>query len=692
MLRKLNTAWILLVTATFICTSVYLFSFKAYALPSEATPLWNGTLGSQIGLAASNREAPKVICVSTNEAIVVWQEFNGVDWDIYADKVDLTTRTSPWFGKVAVCTAIRDQINPEIADDGAGGALIAWQDKRATGLPDEDDIYVQRLNGADGASLWTLDGVAARVVLNTDSLSQQIICASTGEAIVTWQDNRSDPTGDIYAQKFTAAGAIAPGWTANGEPICNAPHYQKFPQLCSDGSGGAIITWHDNRASTETDIYAYGIKSNGDKATGWQTNGNPVCVLTGFQLFPQIVSDGSGGAVICWEDEFIGNGDIYSQKMSGSGSPQWAMNGIPVCSDPDHQTDPQMTSDGFGGAVIIWQDYRNINVSIYAQKVASTGIVEESWTPNGALIVEDSCTSTTPRIAGDGFGGAIITWEDTREAATGKDIFAQKIFSDGTTPWTIGGVCLCNAAGNQLVPAIANDYMGGAVVVWEDHRAAPVSIYGNRIWGPFSPHIFRETISVDGIPVNLAQYLSRRPAIFASIRDDYLSLGTTSVEVQFGTQVFTAIATADSPNTVFINFVPDADIASGVTSMYIRAKNNYDRYDLYKRGTFLVPGEVALVGSARNVPNPFKPLHGEGTVIQYKLNADAEIKLLIYDITGRSIWQRNYMPGQNGGTVVNNILWNGKNEFGEYVGNGAYVYIITSGAKVIGKGHLAVID
>ena len=49
-------------------------------------------------------------------------------------------------------------------------------------------------------------------------------------------------------------------WTIDGIAICTATRSQSYPQLVSDGSGGAIFTWYDTRSGINHDIYAQRIK------------------------------------------------------------------------------------------------------------------------------------------------------------------------------------------------------------------------------------------------------------------------------------------------------------------------------------------------------------------------------------------------------------------------------------------------
>ena len=56
-------------------------------------------------------------------------------------------------------------------------------------------------------------------------------------------------------------------------------------------------------------------------------------------------------------------------------------------------------------------------------------------------------------------GGAIITWFDPRDSATGFDIFAQHVPSTGEVDlaWPADGLALCTAPGGQFRPRIAGD-------------------------------------------------------------------------------------------------------------------------------------------------------------------------------------------------------------------------------------------
>ena len=63
---------------------------------------------------------------------------------------------------------------------------------------------------------------------------------------------------DIYAQRVDTTGTLL--WNPEGVAICTAIATQDQMQICNDGTGGAIITWIDNR-KYDGDVYTQKINS-----------------------------------------------------------------------------------------------------------------------------------------------------------------------------------------------------------------------------------------------------------------------------------------------------------------------------------------------------------------------------------------------------------------------------------------------
>jgi hypothetical protein len=334
------------------------------------------------------------------------------------------------------------------------------------------DIYAQRINST-GEVEWTNNGV---VICNEDGDQEEplIVSDGNGGAIIIWLDYRN-ANADIFAQKISSEGVVQ--WTTDGVAICTHSSVQYYPQIISDGDGGAIITWYDDR-NGEEDIFAQKISSGG--VVQWTTDGVAVCTNTGEQLYPQLASDGNNGAIITWVDDRSTNYDIYAQKINSAGEAQWTGNGVVVCNAAYEQGDPVIISDGNNGAIISWSDYRidNSTSDIYAQRINSAG--ETQWTGNGEVVSATTNNQTYPQIISDGSNGVIIAWRDYRNG--NSDIYAQRLNSSGSALWTANGVVVCTEANDQEYQQIVSDGSAGAIISWRDYRnIVNGDIYAQRL-------------------------------------------------------------------------------------------------------------------------------------------------------------------------------------------------------------------
>ena len=250
-----------------------------------------------------------------------------------------------------------------------------------------------------------------------------------------------------------------PPWQDDGVPVSVADSAQIFPAIASDGSGGAIVTWGDLRDSgnTDRDVYAQRVDSGGNAR--WYNDGVSLCVASENQNIYRIVSDGSGGAIVTWNDRRSGSGndDIYARRVYSDGTVAWAADGVSLCVAADDQWYAQIASDGSGGAIVTWEDKRDDGTTgedIYAQRVDSGGNV--LWQADGVSLSVASNRQYDPQIASDGSGGAFVTWTDGRNGSV-LDIYARRVLSDGTAAWPPDGLGLCFADGDQMYPS---DHLG----------------------------------------------------------------------------------------------------------------------------------------------------------------------------------------------------------------------------------------
>jgi hypothetical protein len=414
----------------------------------------------------------------------------------------------PWTNgnaaNVALCTAVGDQSNCQITTDGSGGAIVVWEDKRDG---TNTKAYAQRVSNT-GKPLWITDGVLLSTAAGWSYLPQ-LVEDGAGGAIVVWQGSPIPGEYRIAAQRIDASGNIL--WATDGVIISAGPNPKQGPHVATDGIGGAIIAWMDERNGVDYDIYANRIDGSG--IVRWAVDGIPICDAIKDQSSCQITSDGQGGGIIAWEDWRAGNpeGDIYAQRVDGTGTTLWTLNGVSVCQAVGIQQNVQLVSDGTGGAFFTWEDYRwGTFWAIYAQRISNSGLAW--WASDGIELSLLNENSASCRIATDGQGGAIIVWQDQGPGLS-PGVYAQRVSDSGLMQWPEGGLPICNILhAGGISPQIVSDGQGGAIITWEDTRADFLSpdIY--------SQHVDRGGAvlwAYQGVPVSTAQWDQTNPVIVA---------------------------------------------------------------------------------------------------------------------------------------------------------------------------------
>ena len=530
-----------------------------------AWALWQEN-GNPICTAPDDQDEVRVTSDGEGGAVLVWE-----DNQIFAQRVDSSGAMMWDMDGISICTARSTERYPRVVSDGAGGAIIAWEDYRGS-LIGGKNIYAQRVD-ASGNLVWSPLGVAICTATG-DQFSPRVVPDGQGGAIIVWRDCRDGSSNaDIYVQRVGPLGVVK--WSGNGVAVCTASGDQDSPEIVSDGAGGTIVAWQDFRSNSDYDIYAQLVDSSG--VAKWTGGGVAISAASGNQTRPQIATDGAGGAIITWRDSPGGSGDIYAQRVNGSGTVQWVANVVPICTAMGDQDQPEIVSDGAGGAIITWHDMRNLdNYDIYAQLVDSLGVVR--WVGNGVGICVEEYGQMDPTITSDGAGGAIVTWRDYRNA-NHWDIYAQRVDTSGVEGWTVGGVPVCMEIDNQFYPRIVSDGAGGAIIGWEDHRGG----------GDYD--IYAQRLTADG------EFVGVVDEVVVPVRASELS---------------------------------------------------------------------------QNVPNPFNPL----THITFRVAVPGEARLRVYDIAGRLVrtlvadWRE---PG------VYSEVWDGKGDEGNALPCGVYFYSIKAG-------------
>lgn len=460
----------------------------ALLVASEAAADWptDPAVNLPVSTANNTQALPAIATDMAGGALITWMDARGgVDFDIYAQHVLASGIADPaWpVNGRAICTTTGDQVVPTLVSDGSGGAIVAWEDRR---VATTSDIYAHHIR-SDGTldPAWPANGLALCTAAGLQ-YSVKILSDGAGGALAAWQDNRNDT--DIFAARVLANGQLDPTWPVNGVPIASGPGAQKhFGTFVTDGQGGLIVAFTDTRNGPTPDIYAQHLRVSGSIAPGWPVNGIAVCTATGAQNFPSVAEDGVGGAFVAWEDLRGGpTADIYVQHIRPNGTPDpaWPVDGRAACTATGNQTRGRVLRDAHGGAFVAWIDARAGSVpALYAQHLLADGSLDPAWPSTDLDFCAVFGNHSNLMLLPDGSGGALAVWNDFRG---GQHVYAHHLLVQGSVDpgWPVNGRGLALASGTQVFgrTAIA-DGSGGLIAAWTDSRPSTTGqdIYAQRV-------------------------------------------------------------------------------------------------------------------------------------------------------------------------------------------------------------------
>lgn len=228
-------------------------------------------------------------------------------------------------------------------------------------------------------------------------------------------------------------------WTGNWRAVCTANANQRQIRVAPDGTGGALVAWADERTGgSPMDVYAARITSAGTLATGWTAQGKRITSATGAQFEPQVVNDGGSGAWFVWRDERVADINLYFSRVQGNGAfaPGFSAAGTLLCGAAGAQSDVQVVPDGAGGFFAVWLDPRDGEADLYGTHVTSAGVPAPGWPADGLALCDAASQQLHPALVATGLNRAMAAWRDTR--ADSGHVYALALGNDGPVTTGVG--------------------------------------------------------------------------------------------------------------------------------------------------------------------------------------------------------------------------------------------------------------
>ena len=417
----------------------------------------------------------------TGGAFVAWQGGTlSIRPDVYCQRILADGSIAPGWPDtgVAISQVEFGQRGPRLVQDGGSGAYAVWGDAR-NGFTQGTDLYATRVTAAGViAAGWTPNGNPV-VSIGGDQSVFTVTEDGAGGAYVAWDDGRLGPVDDdIYVQRLVADASLPAGWPVNGLLVCGATGGQANPQCAPDGLGGVWVAWSDGRGA-EPDVYASRIHADGSLASGWTPDGTLLLGGPGSQTADAMVADGEGGFYLAFRslpggeettDLFLARIDSTGQPVSG-----WPASGVPLTTAPELVFNVRLISDGLGGVIAMWKDFRFSNDDTYALRILPDGSRAPGWPENGRAVVGPNAWPENPGgLAPDGLGGAYLLV--ISHGVSG--LFSQHLTATGDVApgWIPDGV-LANQGTSPGSSDIVADGAGGAIAVFDQFN----TIYAQKL-------------------------------------------------------------------------------------------------------------------------------------------------------------------------------------------------------------------
>lgn len=330
--------------------------------------------GVELGPAAT---LPRIVADGAGGALLTWENSG-----VVAVRV-LANGSLPWGAALPLDGG---GYAPDLVAGGGGAAIVVWAPGRA-----------QRISSS-GSLQWGPTGIEISSELDVPRAAPD----GVGGVIAVFQSIGDDGFADLTAVHLDASGASPPGWPAEGVSVCAVQRAQNEQSVVSDGAGGVIVAWRDARsfATSRTDIYAQRVRWNGTIAPGWSANGNPLCTAAGHQLAPAMVADGVGGALVAWQDRRLNpncatgscGDDLYAMHVSGAAQldPAFTVNGSALGVAAGNQVGPSIAATANGAAIVGWLDGRVYSdcqpwctVGVYARRMTFDATAPTGVAPDG---------------------------------------------------------------------------------------------------------------------------------------------------------------------------------------------------------------------------------------------------------------------------------------------------------------------
>ena len=434
------------------CLSLSLAATLAAPLAAAEPPVRSRGSEFQANVSVEGHQFESAVASQPGRSMVVWAD----QWrGLYGRVFDGSGQ--PVSPELTVDNGQPTYIEPRrirIAADAYGGFLVVWLRIRLSPTV-EMSVVAQRYDGNGdplGSRLTIYDASAQEYLTTVDVVSR-----GTQGFLVAWTSAVAS-THRILLQALDPLGKPQTGAFLVNQQQAGFKH---DPRIAVQASGEALVTWIDQRETGNPDVWARRVSAAGqvrgpefrvELNNGGETGG----------AVPVAHSD--GGFSVVWSEQLLVppfRPTLFAQRFDAAGhrvgqpvtlsEAVWNTNVFPaVAAGPD------------GNLLVLWS-----GIELDPDGGVMGRFFTPSWQPVGEFFrvnTERTFNQTEPALATDGHGGFTATWSSGEEpyivtpqppTFQGQDgssygVFGQRLEIADAPPCTRGSTVLCLGEGNRF--------------------------------------------------------------------------------------------------------------------------------------------------------------------------------------------------------------------------------------------------
>lgn len=425
----------------------------------------------------------KVSLTKDGGAYIGWFDTRSGSYAVYLQKVNSSgvSQFAPGGILISNNTQSTSLVGWDMKTDAAGNAVLAFSDIRSGTL----NPYIYKVSPS-GTMLWGANGITLTDSSSVYQANPVIACTPDTGVVVAWI--YSSTPRKVAMQRFNAAGV--PQWGAIKKLASGTNALFDWPAVIPSDSNNVILlySYYTGSFISPQNYKLFTQKFNPAGNPLW---GNPQDTIynlgrvNGFYT-PYLTSDGNGGAIYCWQDDRDMNNlqSVFVQRKTASGTLMFPTDGVECTnlSTNNHFAPIGTYMPATGETYVFWSESNSgqtLAGGLLGQKFSSTG--SKLWDAAGVSFkpMNNNTFSSLYVVSRD--TNVYISWNETAYGSTNCAIRTFKTGPGGTLGWTGSIINASTILSNKIrMNYIMNQY-GMGIMAWEDLRADGGGIYAQNI-------------------------------------------------------------------------------------------------------------------------------------------------------------------------------------------------------------------